>query len=60
MFQAQVAVAARKGERTVNELAGQFGVHPTRLAFRRKETTGYYNSMCATSEKTLTGPRSRL
>src|SRR5947209_6911499 len=28
-FQAQVALAALKGERTVNELAGQYGVHPT-------------------------------
>ena len=28
-FKAQVALAARKGDRTVNELAGQFGVHPT-------------------------------
>ena len=28
-FKAQVALAAVKGDRTVNELAGQFGVHPT-------------------------------
>ncbi len=28
-FQAQVALAALQGDRTVNELAGQFGVHPT-------------------------------
>jgi transposase len=28
-FKAQVALAAIKGDRTVNELAGQFGVHPT-------------------------------
>lgn len=30
-FKAQVAVAAVKGDRTVNELAGQYGVHPTMI-----------------------------
>jgi transposase-like protein len=28
-FKAQVALAAVKGDRTVNEVAAQFGVHPT-------------------------------
>jgi transposase-like protein len=28
-FKAQVALAALQGDKTVNELAGQYGVHPT-------------------------------
>src|SRR3954471_9584798 len=28
-FKAQVALAALKGDKTVNEVAAQFGVHPT-------------------------------
>jgi putative transposase len=28
-FKAQVALAAVKGDRTINELAGQFEIHPT-------------------------------
>jgi putative transposase len=28
-FKAQVALAAVKNDRTINEVAGQFGVHPT-------------------------------
>ena len=28
-FKAQVALAALKGDKTVNELAGHYGVHPT-------------------------------
>lgn len=28
-FKAQVALAAVKGDKTINELASQFGVHPT-------------------------------
>jgi len=28
-FKAQVALAALRGDRTANQIAGQFGVHPT-------------------------------
>jgi transposase len=36
-FKAQVALAAIKGDRTINELAGQFGVHPTLIHARKKQ-----------------------
>lgn len=36
-FKAQVALAALKGDRTVNELAGQFAVHPTLIHGWKKQ-----------------------
>ena len=36
-LKAQVALAALKGDRTVNELAGQFGVHPTLIHNWKKQ-----------------------
>jgi transposase len=30
-FKAQVALAAIKGDKTINELASQFGIHPTMI-----------------------------
>jgi transposase-like protein len=36
-FKAQVALAAVKGNRTVNELAGQYGVHPTLIHTWKKQ-----------------------
>ena len=36
-FKAQVALAAIKGDRAVNELAGQFGVHPTLIHAWKKQ-----------------------
>jgi transposase-like protein len=40
-FKAQVALAAHKGERTVNELAGHYGVHPTLIhAWKKQLITG--------------------
>ena len=36
-FKAQVALAAHKGDRTVNELAGHFGVHPTLIHAWKKQ-----------------------
>ena len=36
-FKAQVALAAVRGDRTANELAGQFGVHPTLIHAWKKQ-----------------------
>ena len=36
-FKAQVALAATKGDKTVNELAGHYGVHPTLIHGWKKQ-----------------------
>ena len=36
-FKAQVALATVKGDKTVNELAGQFGIHPTLIHGWKKQ-----------------------
>jgi transposase len=39
-FKAQVALAAVKGDKTVNELASQHGVHPTLIHGWKKQLVG--------------------
>jgi putative transposase len=36
-FKAQVALAAARGDKTVNELASQYGVHPTLIHTWKKQ-----------------------
>jgi transposase-like protein len=48
-FKAQVALAAVKGDRTVNELASQFGVHPTLIHGWKKQLLAGAESVFANS-----------
>jgi transposase-like protein len=47
-FKAQVALAAVKGDRTINELAAPFGVHPTLIH-------GWKKHLLAGAEAVFTG-----
>ena len=48
-FKAQVALAALKGDRTINELAGHYGVHPTLIH-------GWKKQLLAGAEGLFAGP----
>jgi putative transposase len=50
-FKAQVALAALKGDRTVNELAGHFGVHSTLIHDWKKRLLAEAETLFATSPK---------
>jgi len=51
-FKAQVALAAHKGDRTVNEIAGQFSVHPTLIHGWKKQLLRGAESIFANGAKT--------
>lgn len=53
-FQAQVALAAVKGDQTVNELAAQFGVHPTRIHAGKKQLLAGAEAVFATGANAAT------
>jgi transposase-like protein len=53
-FKAQVALAAVKGDRTINELAGQFEIHPTLIHSWKKQLLGGCESIFAGGTKTTT------
>ena len=53
-FKAQVALAALKGDRTVNELAGQHAVHPTLIHGWKKLLLTQAETLFANGTKTAT------
>jgi transposase-like protein len=50
-FKAQVALAAHKGDRTVNELASQFSVHPTLIHAWKKQLVNGAESVFGSTAK---------
>ena len=50
-LKAQVALAALKGDRTVNELASQFGVHPTLIHNWKKQLLAGAEDLFANGSK---------
>src|SRR3954463_6248656 len=53
-FKAQVALAALKGDKTVNELAAQYGVHPTLIHGWKKQLLTQAESLFANGSKAAT------
>ena len=54
-FKAQVALAAVRGDRTANELASQFGVHPTLIHAWTKQLLSAAEQVFANGTKAGTG-----
>ena len=53
-FKAQVALAALKGDKTVNELAGQYGVHPTLIHTWKKQLLAGADQVFSNGSKAAT------
>jgi transposase-like protein len=54
-FKAQVALAALKADKTVNELAGQFGVHPTLIHGWKKQLLSGADQVFGNGARTTAG-----
>jgi putative transposase len=50
-FKAQVALAAHRGDRTVNELAGHYGIHPTLIHAWKKQLLAGAGTIFANGNK---------
>ena len=53
-FKAQLALAALKGDRTVNELASQYGVHPTLIHTWKKQLLTGADQLFSNGSKAVT------
>ena len=53
-FKAQVALAALKGDKTANELAGQYGVHPTLIHTWKKQLLAGADQVFSNGSKAAT------
>jgi putative transposase len=58
-FKAQVALAAVKGDRTINEVAAQFGVHPTLIHGWKKQLLAGAEAVFASGARAAAPPDDR-
>ena len=58
-FKAQVALAALKGDKTINELASHHGVHPTLIHGWKKQLLSGVEGVFASGAKTTVPPEDK-
>jgi putative transposase len=58
-FKAQVALAAVKGDRTINELASHYGVHPTLIHAWKKQLLAGAEAVFASGAKAQSAPEDK-
>ena len=60
-FKAQVALAAHKGDKTANELAGHYSVHPTLIhAWKKQLLSGAEDIFVSGPKRLLLPARTRV